>query len=224
MPALSLAPLQVAVKLPTPLALPPLRLRLAAVATPERASLVSQPAAGTEPSVYVAPSATPVTLTLGGVASRLMVTLAEFVPPALVTSQVRVVPAVSLSMVVKSQPLVEVMANSLSMTVQLTVTSLVYQPLSPSVPLTLGVITGGVLSRITSTSKAPISYPASWGRETPRWSVAGPVGAASIAGLPSCSAWVNVVPPLSARGNNIGSVCVSSPVAVRLHVLSLARL
>lgn len=85
-------------------------------------------------------------LIVGAVASRLMVTDCEFVPPALVALQMRVRPAVSELMVVDSHPVVEVIVDSGSDTVQLTVTSLTYQPLLPSVPLTLGVITGGVVS------------------------------------------------------------------------------
>ena len=42
------------------------------------------------------------------------------------------------------QPVVERMIDSGSVTVQLTVTFVVYQPLSPSVPVITGVTTGGV--------------------------------------------------------------------------------
>jgi hypothetical protein len=73
-------------------------------------------------------------LTIGAVASRLIVTDCELVPPALVAVQVRVVPAVSVLIVVVLQPLVEVIADSGSVTVQLTVTLLTYQPLLPRVP------------------------------------------------------------------------------------------
>jgi hypothetical protein len=75
-----------------------------------------------------------------------MVTDAELVPPALVAVQVSVVPAVSAVIVVVPHPLVEVTGDSGSVTVQLTVTSLTYQPPLPSVPLTVGVICGGVVS------------------------------------------------------------------------------
>jgi hypothetical protein len=73
----------------------------------------------------------------GGVASRLMVTDTELVPPALVAVQVSVTPVVSESIVVDSHPLVEVTLDSGSVTVQLTVTSLTYQPFAPGKPLTV---------------------------------------------------------------------------------------
>jgi hypothetical protein len=83
---------------------------------------------------------------VGSVASRLMVTDSLEVPPALVAVQVSVAPSVSELMVVESHPLELLMADSLSTTVQLTVTLLVYQLLLPSVPLTRGVMAGGVVS------------------------------------------------------------------------------
>lgn len=43
-------------------------------------------------------------------------------------------------------PLLELMTDSPSVTAHDTPTSLVYQPLLPEVPLTVGVMTGGVLS------------------------------------------------------------------------------
>ena len=51
LPALSIAPRHVAVNVPVSPALPPLVLTAALVATPERPSVVVQPAAGTEPAV-----------------------------------------------------------------------------------------------------------------------------------------------------------------------------
>ena len=83
---------------------------------------------------------------VGLVASRLMVTELELVPPALVAEQVRVVPAVSVVIVVEPQPVLEEIAESGSDTVQLTVTSLTYQPLLPRVPATFGVMLGAVVS------------------------------------------------------------------------------
>ena len=82
----------------------------------------------------------------GPVLSSLIVTEFELVPPALVAVQVRVVPVVSAVSVVALHPEEEVMADSGSLTVQLTFTLLVYQPLLPAVPVTLGVMTGGVVS------------------------------------------------------------------------------
>jgi hypothetical protein len=75
-----------------------------------------------------------------------MVTEPELERPApFVAEQVTCVPTVSVVKVVDPQPEDEAMPDSGSETVQLTVTSLLYQPL----PLALGVITGGVLSLIT---------------------------------------------------------------------------
>jgi len=53
----------------------------------------------------------------GGVVSRLMVTEFELVPPALVAVQVKVRPTVSVVTVVGSQPLLEEMGDSGSVTV-----------------------------------------------------------------------------------------------------------
>ena len=78
--------------------------------------------------------------------TSLIVTLWLAVPPALLAVQVKVMPIVSLVMLCVSQPLWLLMADSESLTFQLTVTSLTYQPLLPSVPLILGAITGAVLS------------------------------------------------------------------------------
>jgi hypothetical protein len=64
----------------------------------------------------------------------------------LVAEQVKVVPVVSEFSVTVPQPVDEEMPDSGSVTVQLTVTTLLYQPLAPTVPLTFGVITGGVVS------------------------------------------------------------------------------
>ena len=86
-----------------------------------------------------------VPLMVGAVASRLMVTLAEAMPPAEVAEQVKVTPAVSEVTFWFPQPVV-VTADSASVTAQDTVTSDTYQPLLPSVPLTVGVTMGGVES------------------------------------------------------------------------------
>jgi hypothetical protein len=51
LPAMSVAPLHVAVKLPTPLDVPPVTCKLAVVATPDSASVVPQPGVGTLPNV-----------------------------------------------------------------------------------------------------------------------------------------------------------------------------
>ena len=89
----------------------------------------------------------PVNVTTGGVASRFTVVDAELdIPPPFVAVQVRVVPGVSALMVVVAQPDVVAMPDSGSVVVQLTVTSLVYQPLAPRCPLIDGVTTGDVVS------------------------------------------------------------------------------
>jgi hypothetical protein len=77
----------------------------------------------------------------------LIVTEAEFERPTpLVAEQVRVAPVVSLVRFDAVQPLEEEIPDSASVKDQLTDTSLVYQPLLPEVPLTLGLMTGGVVS------------------------------------------------------------------------------
>lgn len=82
----------------------------------------------------------------GAVASLFTVTLIEFVPPLEVAVHVKVTPVVSVVTVVGSQPVFDDTADSASVTVQDTETFDVYQPLFPSVPVTVGVITGGVAS------------------------------------------------------------------------------
>ncbi len=67
-------------------------------------------------------------------------------PAPFVAEHVNVVPVVSESIVVVLHPVLDVIPDSGSLTLQLTVTSLVYQPLLPSVPFIVGVITGGVVS------------------------------------------------------------------------------
>src|SRR5690242_6297188 len=94
-------------------------------------------------------------LTPGAVASRLIVTNWLAVPPALVAVQVRVTPLVSLLRVLGSQPDCALIADSLSTALQLTATSLTYQPLLPRVPFTWGVMTGGVVSHRSCTGLPP---------------------------------------------------------------------
>src|SRR3712207_4524500 len=71
----------------------------------------------------------------------------------------------------------------------------------------------------------PLASP-SWGRATPRWSIVGhPVLApASIAGLPTSSAWVLAGPPLSWSGPSLGSVLGLSVGSLKPHELSLDKL
>ena len=83
---------------------------------------------------------------VGRVASRWMVTDFSAVPPVLVAEQVKAVPAVSAVTVLVPHPLVELTVDSGSVTVQLTVTLLVYQPFSPRVPSMLAWISGAVVS------------------------------------------------------------------------------
>jgi hypothetical protein len=100
---------------------------------------------------FVFAAALGVAVNEGAVASRLIDTDWLEVPPALVAEHVSVVPDVSLEIVVEPQPVVEVTVDCASVTLHETVTSLVYQLLLPSVPLTFGVITGGVESVGTTT-------------------------------------------------------------------------
>src|SRR5947209_10485445 len=107
-PALSAAPEHVAVNTPTPFGVPPETLTAAFDATPDRISTVLQPAAGLVPSWYTALFMTPVTPTLGGVISILIV--AEAVvdnPTPFLAEQVSVCPAVSFVRVVDEQPVEE---------------------------------------------------------------------------------------------------------------------
>jgi hypothetical protein len=87
-------------------------------------------------------------VTFGAVASRLITTCCEDVPPALVAEHVNVIPAVSVVTELAPQPVVDVTVLWASVTLQLTLTSLVYQLLLPSVPETFATITGGVESAV----------------------------------------------------------------------------
>ena len=66
-------------------------------------------------------------------------------PPLLVAEQLTVVPGLSVLRLVGAHA-VEMMAESGSVTIQDTVTSEVYHPLSPKVPRMYGVTVGGVSS------------------------------------------------------------------------------
>jgi len=72
-----------------------------------------------------------------------------------------VVPDVSVVRVVVPQPDLRILEDSGSVTVHAMVTSLVYQPSLPSVPVTVGVITGGVLSLASPIDDTPARRPAS---------------------------------------------------------------
>ena len=83
----------------------------------------------------------------GAVLSILIVTEFEPERPTLfVAEQIREVPVVSEVKFVELQPEEEEIPVSGSDTFQLTLTSLVYQPLLPNVPLSDEVITGAVVS------------------------------------------------------------------------------
>jgi hypothetical protein len=102
-----------------------------------------------------------------------MTTDAVAVPPDDVASHVNVVPAVSVVTEEGSQPLVDDTGESGSWTSQLTDASDTYQPLLPSVPLTVGVITGGVMSSVIGRQS-----------QTPRHEL-GPSAAVQVPKLPS---------------------------------------
>src|SRR5438067_608262 len=74
----------------------------------------------------------------------------------LVAEQVTAVPLVSAVSVTGSHPLVDATPDCESLTRHVTVTALTYQPLLPSVPLTIGVISGGVVSKNAPTG-APVT-------------------------------------------------------------------
>ena len=67
-------------------------------------------------------------------------------PTPFVAEQVTVAPAVSIINVVIAQPLENLIPDSESLSFQDTVTSVLYHPLFPSTPATVGTITGGVVS------------------------------------------------------------------------------
>src|SRR5947207_810838 len=95
----------------------------------------------------------------GGVLSILMVTGTDIDNPApFVAEHVRVVPGVSAVSVVALQPDEEAMSDSGSVTLQLTVTLLAYQPLLPKVPEIWGTMTGGVVSGMVSQA-SPTPFP-----------------------------------------------------------------
>ena len=139
------------------------------VATPESASV----ALGVAVAVPLSSTALGATAGAsdGAVASRLIVTVSEPVPPALVALHVTAWPGVSALMIVDAHG-TDVTADSASFTDQLTVTLPLYQPLLPNAPLMFGVMTGGVSSTDGSASYAPMSQLARCGRATPRWSCA----------------------------------------------------
>ena len=84
---------------------------------------------------------------IGGVASRFTVTTVDAVPPSLVAVQVSVVPLVSVVIDVGSQPVVVIDEGDwASVTLHVTETSLVYQPLFSDLPSMCGAISGGVVS------------------------------------------------------------------------------
>lgn len=83
----------------------------------------------------------------GGVASRWMVRVLEDEPPALVAEHVKEIPLVSATTVWDPHPMVvRVGRDSGSATIQSRFTSLVYQLLSPRLPVMDGVMTGAVMS------------------------------------------------------------------------------
>ena len=89
-------------------------------------------------------------VTAGDVLSILMFTLTgPVVPPSEVAVQDRLVPAVSAVKLVSTQPESMVTPESGSVTDQTTPTFDVYQLLLPRVPVTTGVIVGGVVSVAT---------------------------------------------------------------------------
>ena len=88
----------------------------------------------------------------GMVLSILIVTETELDRPALfVAEQVSTVPVVSEVKMVEVQPMEVRMPDCGSETVQVTVTLLLYQPFVPNMPEILGLMTGGVLSKIVGT-------------------------------------------------------------------------
>jgi len=101
-------------------------------------------------------------VTTGGVRSIFTTTDAELVRPAPSTAEhVNVVPAVSADKVAVPQPELEVMPDSGSVTLQLTVTgAVVIHPPTPAAGLTVGTMTGGVVSPVALITVNCVGNPA----------------------------------------------------------------
>jgi hypothetical protein len=98
---------------------------------------------------------TGIPLICGAALSILMVMGRDLeIPTPLVAEQIRVSPAVSAVRLVDAHPVEDVIPDSGSVTFQLTVTALRYQPLLPSVPVICGVIVGAVISAIVIAKSA----------------------------------------------------------------------
>jgi hypothetical protein len=135
---------------------PPLSVQTGGPARRLRASLAVMESETGDVLFHPAAFAVCETEMLGFVASRLIVTDSLVVPPALVAEQVRVVPPVSVLIVVGPQPDEDEIVDSPSVTDHETVTLLVYHPLFPRMPLTFGVIAGGVESNAVVAHAAPL--------------------------------------------------------------------
>src|SRR6187549_1674389 len=130
-------------------------------ATPDVASEASKATATgamRQPLASAAGMASP-NVRVGGVASRLMVTEREAVPPGEVAVQVSVVPTVSVVIDVAPQPSLET-SEAASSIVQVTCTSPRYQPALPAVPVTDAVITGAERSMFTTGDVKVAALPA----------------------------------------------------------------
>src|SRR4051794_16191211 len=99
-------------------------------------------------------------MTPGAPASRLMVTDWIVLPPALDAAHVLVMPAVSDVTATGAHSVDTETGPSGSVTVQLNMTSLVYQPSEPSVPDTVGMTSGGVRSTTTVVMASECETPA----------------------------------------------------------------
>src|SRR5512132_2142367 len=117
----------------------------------------------------------------GGVLSILSGLVIVVVPPSLVAEHVRDSPVLSDVNVTTSQPAVEVMTDSGSVTLQLSVTLVVYQPFRPSAPVITGTTRGGVGSPGTSgtagadgvASSAPATRERNAARRSMQWRLLG---------------------------------------------------
>ena len=103
----------------------------------------------------------------GAVLSTLIVTETESESPTLfVAEQVKVEPSVFEVIFEAVQPDEDEIPDSASSTVQLTVTSLMYQPPEPAVPLMFGVMTGTVVSSTKLALEQPKTFPVQMGLDT----------------------------------------------------------
>ena len=149
----------------------------------------------------------------GAVWSILMVADAEFDNPApFVAEHVRVVPSVFVMRLAAPHPVVDAIPDSGSTTDQETVTLLVYQPLVPSVPVTVGWMTGEVVSAEPRMSTQTSLTPKIMSRLFVE-SIAPPYSRESRGdgGVPVGNSWVQAVAPIPLAASSFHVVVSKNP-------------